>query len=105
MEIQVTDDTFESQVLKSDKPVLVDFWAPWCGPCRMLTPVIHELAEEYAGKAVVAKMNTDENQATASRFNISAIPTLFLFKGGRVVDQMVGVQSKKDLKGKIDAIL
>lgn len=105
MEVQLSDSGFEKDVLKSSKPVLVDFWAPWCGPCRMLGPIVEEIAKEYAGKVVVGKMNTDENPDTASRYNISAIPTMLLFKGGQVVEQMVGVHSKKDIKEKIDALL
>jgi thioredoxin 1 len=105
MEVQLTDNGFEKDVLKSSKPVLVDFWAPWCGPCRMLGPIVEEIAKEYAGKVVVGKMNTDENPDTASRYNISAIPTMLLFKGGQVVEQMVGVHSKKDIKEKLDALL
>ncbi|MBK6879738.1 MAG: thioredoxin [Elusimicrobia bacterium] len=105
MEVQLSDSGFEKDVLKSSKPVLVDFWAPWCGPCRMLGPIVEEVAKEYAGKVVVGKMNTDENPDTASRYNISAIPTMLLFKGGQVVEQMVGVHSKKDIKEKLDALL
>jgi thioredoxin 1 len=105
MEVQLSDSGFEKDVLKSSKPVLVDFWAPWCGPCRMLGPIVEEIAKEYAGKVVVGKMNTDENPDTASRYNISAIPTMLLFKGGQVVEQMVGVHSKKDIKEKLDALL
>jgi len=105
MEVQLSDNGFEKDVLKSAKPVLVDFWAPWCGPCRMLGPIVEEIAKEYAGKVVVGKMNTDENPDTASRYNISAIPTMLLFKGGQVVEQMVGVHSKKDIKEKLDALL
>jgi thioredoxin 1 len=105
MEKEITDAGFEKDVLKSPKPVVVDFWAPWCGPCRMLGPLVHELAEEYAGKVVVSKMNTDDNPATASRYNISAIPTMLFFKGGEVVDQMVGVHSKGEIKARLDALL
>ena len=105
MEQQITDAGFEKDVLKSSKPVVVDFWAPWCGPCRMLGPLVQELAGEYAGKVLVGKMNTDDNPATASRYNISAIPTMLFFKGGEVVDQMVGVHSKGEIKAKLDALL
>jgi thioredoxin 1 len=105
MEQQITDAGFDKDVLKSSKPVVVDFWAPWCGPCRMLGPLVQELAGEYAGKVVVGKMNTDDNPATASRYNISAIPTMLFFKGGEVVDQMVGVHSKGEIKAKLDALL
>ena len=102
MELQFTDAAFDKDVLKSSKPVVVDFWAPWCGPCRMLGPLVQELAGEYAGKVLVGKMNTDDNPAVASRYNISAIPTMLFFKGGEVVDQMVGVHSKGEIKAKLD---
>jgi thioredoxin 1 len=105
MELQLTDSSFEKEVLKSSLPVLVDFWAPWCGPCRMLGPIVEEIAKEYHGKVVVGKMNTDENPDVASKFNISAIPSMLFFKGGKVVEQMVGVHSKKDIKTKLDALL
>jgi thioredoxin 1 len=104
-ELQVTDATFEKDVLKADKPVLVDLWAPWCGPCRMLGPVVEELAKEYEGKAVVGKLNTDENSATMTAYRVSAIPTLLFFKGGKLVEQMVGVQTKAAIKAKLDALL
>jgi thioredoxin 1 len=104
-ELNLTDATFEMEVLKSDKPVLVDLWAPWCGPCRMLGPVVEELATEYAGKAVVGKLNTDENSDTMATYRVSAIPTLLFFKSGKLVDQMVGVQSKAAIKAKLDALL
>lgn len=104
-ELQLTDASFEQDVLKADKPVLVDLWAPWCGPCRMLGPVVAELAEEYAGKVVVGKLNTDDNKETASAYRVSAIPTLLFFKGGKVVDTVVGVQSKAALKARLDALL
>jgi thioredoxin 1 len=105
MEVQLNDNAFDQDVLKSPKPVLVDFWAPWCGPCRMLGPIVEELAKEFDGKVVVGKLNTDDNPNTASRYNISAIPTMLFFKGGQVVDQMVGVHSKKDIKAKVESLL
>ena len=104
-EIQVTDANFEAEVVKSAIPVLVDFWAPWCGPCRMIGPVIDELAKEYAGKVKVCKLNTDENQDTASKYQISAIPTILLFKGGKLAQQLVGLQPKEELKKNLDELL
>jgi thioredoxin 1 len=105
LELQVTDDTFERDVVQHSQPVLVDFWAPWCGPCRMLAPVVEELAKEYQGKVRVAKINTDEHPNAASRFKISAIPTLLFFKGGKVVEQLVGVHSKADIKKTLDGLV
>jgi thioredoxin 1 len=105
MEVHVTDDSFEKDVLKAAQPVLLDFWAPWCGPCRMLGPIVEEISKEYAGRAVVGKLNTDENPNVASRFNISAIPTMLLFKNGQVVDQLVGLRSKMEIKSKLDGLL
>ena len=103
--LELTDANFKTQALESDKPVLVDLWAPWCGPCRMLGPVVEELAGEYAGKAMIAKLNTDENSATMSAYRVSAIPTLLFFKGGKLVEQMVGVQPKSAIKAKLDSLL
>jgi thioredoxin 1 len=104
-EIQLTDDSFDKEVVQSAEPVLVDFWAPWCGPCRMLAPVIEELAKEYTGKVKVAKINTDEHPNAASRFKISAIPTLLFFKGGKVAEQLVGVHSKAEIKKTLDSLV
>jgi thioredoxin 1 len=101
MAIQVTDANFEQEVLKCDLPVLVDFWAPWCGPCRAMGPVIDELANEYAGQIKVAKMNVDENPASPSKYGIRAIPTLILFKKGEVVEQITGAVSKSSIKDMI----
>ncbi|MGE4505330.1 MAG: thioredoxin [Desulfovibrionaceae bacterium] len=98
MALQVTDAMFEEQVLKSDIPVLVDFWAPWCGPCRAMGPVIDELSEEYEGKVKICKMNVDENSASPSKYGIRAIPTLILFNNGEVVDQTTGAVSKSSIK-------
>jgi thioredoxin 1 len=103
MASQVTDGNFESEVLKNDVPVLVDFWAPWCGPCRAMGPVVDELAEEYAGKIKVVKMNVDENSGTPSKYGIRAIPTLILFKGGEVVEQVTGAVSKSSIKEMISS--
>ena len=104
-EIQLTDDTFDKDVVQSPEPVLVDFWAPWCGPCRMLAPVIEEISKEYTGKVRVAKINTDEHPNAASRYKISAIPTLLFFKGGKVVEQLVGVHSKAEIKKTLDNLV
>ena len=94
---EFTETNFEQEVLKSDVPVLVDFWAPWCGPCKAMGPTIDALATEYAGKVKVGKLNTDDNPGTAMRYEIRGIPTLLLFKGGKVVDQRVGAMPKPEV--------
>ncbi len=99
--IEGTDTNFDSEVLKSDLPVLVDFWAPWCGPCRMVGPVVEELAEQYQGKLKVVKVNTDENQEISQRYGIRSIPTLGVFKGGQIVDGVVGAVGKQVLESKV----
>jgi thioredoxin 1 len=101
MAIQVTDANFDEEVLKSALPVLVDFWAPWCGPCRAMGPIIEELGTEYADQVKICKMNVDENSASPSKFGIRAIPTLILFKNGEVVDQTTGAVSKSSIKDMI----
>ena len=98
----LTDATFETTVNQTPQPVLVDFWAEWCGPCRRLAPTVDELANDYNGKVVVAKMNVDENPATPMRFSIRGIPTLLLFKGGQLVEQVVGLADKDSLKKLLD---
>ncbi|HTI99348.1 MAG TPA: thioredoxin [Dongiaceae bacterium] len=100
--VSVTTDTFPAEVLQSATPVLVDFWAEWCGPCKMIAPVLDELSTEYAGKIKIAKVNIDEQPALAGQFGVRAIPTLLLFKGGQVTEQMVGARSKRDLKASFD---
>jgi thioredoxin 1 len=97
-----TDAAFEKEVLNSDLPVLVDFWAPWCGPCKAMGPTIDALAAEYAGRIKIGKMNTDENPATPMRYQVRGIPTLLLFKGGKVIEQRVGAMPKPDLQKVID---
>ena len=104
-EILATTANFQSEVLSSSLPVLVDFWAPWCAPCRMIAPVIAEIANEYAGKLKVARLNVDENQEISARYGVMSIPTLALFKGGVVVDQVVGAVPKRAITTKVDALL
>ena len=96
-EVTITSDNFEEEVLKSDIPVLVDFWATWCGPCRMVSPIVSEIAEEYAGKVKVGKVNVDEEMELASRFGITGIPTLLVFKDGRIANQQIGYAPKEEL--------
>lgn len=94
---QVTDESFDREVLKAELPVLIDFWAPWCGPCKAIGPVVDELAKEYAGKLKVVKMNVDDNPQTPSKYGVRGIPNLILFKGGQVKDQIVGAVPKAQL--------
>jgi thioredoxin 1 len=102
---EVTDTSFEKEVLKAARPVLVDFWAPWCGPCHMVAPIVEELAEEYDGKVTFVKLNTDENLVTATRYGIRSIPTLLVFKGGEPVGQIIGFRPKSDLRRRLDAAI
>ena len=102
---EVTDATFSEEVLKSGEPVLVDFWAPWCGPCRMVAPLVEELAGEYDGKVKFVKLNTDDNMQTAARYGIRSIPTLLVFKEGQPVGEIVGFRPKSDLKQRLDAVV
>jgi thioredoxin 1 len=101
----VSSASFDKDVVASSTPVIVDFWAEWCGPCKMIAPILDELATEYTGKVQIAKVNIDEHQDLAVRFRINSIPTLLFFKNGQVVDQVVGMRSKKDFKTKIDQML
>ncbi len=103
--LEITDGNFDATVLQAGTPVLVDFWAPWCGPCKAIGPVVNELATEYAGRVSVGKMNVDDNPATPGKFGIRAIPTLILFKGGQVVDQITGAVGKTQLAAMMDKAL
>lgn len=104
-EVVLSDATFEKEVLQSDQPVLVDFWAAWCGPCMILGPTIEEIANDFTGKVKVCKLNTDENEATSAKYQISAIPSLLFFKGGQVVDKSIGVVNKKAIAEKLAKLL
>jgi len=103
--LQVTDSTFETEVINSETPVLVDFWAPWCGPCRMVAPVVDEIAAQYEGQVKVVKLNTDENPNVASKYGIRSIPTLMIFKGGQRVDMVVGAVPKTTLANTLEKYL
>lgn len=104
METVFTDQNFNQEVIKSDVPVLVDFWAPWCGPCQVMGPIIAELAKEFDGKIKIGKLNVDENGATAQNFGIMSIPSIKIFKDGKVVKEFVGVQAKESLKIELEKI-
>ncbi len=103
--VVISDANFDTEVLKSNVPVLVDFWAAWCGPCRQIAPIIDELAKEYKGRVKIGKLDTEENSSIPAKFGITAIPTIMIFKNGNVVNKMIGVRSKKDLKAELDAQL
>jgi len=105
MALEITDGNFEELVIQSDKPVLIDFWAVWCGPCRMIAPFVEEMAKEYDGKAVVGKVDVDSNPEVAARFGIRNIPTVLFVKNGQVADKQVGACPKAVLTGKLDALL
>jgi len=100
----LTTDNFEQQVLKSMTPVLVDFWAEWCGPCKMIAPILDELADEYSGRVSIGKVNIDDHQSLATEYGVRAIPTLLLFQNGQVAEQIVGLRSKRDLKASFDKV-
>ena len=102
--VNLTQENFDQQVAKSTTPVLVDFWAEWCGPCKMIAPLLDELADEYDGKVKIGKVNIDEQQALATKYGIRAIPTLLLINKGEVAEQMVGAKSKRDLKASLDRV-
>ena len=102
--IEINESNFESEVIQSNQPVLVDFWAEWCGPCKMIAPLLDELADEYDGKVKIGKVNIDEQQALATKYGIRAIPTLLLINKGQVAEQMVGAKSKRDLKASLDRV-
>ncbi len=96
--VELSDSTFEKEVLKSEEPVLVDFWAPWCGPCRILAPVVEEIANSYSGRLKVGKLNVDDNQETTMAYGIRSIPTLIIFKGGKAIDQIIGAVPKSEIE-------
>lgn len=103
--IDITDDSFEKEVLQSDKPVIVDFWATWCGPCKMIAPILEEVASEYSDKVKIVKLDVDSNNQTAGKYNIMSIPSLLFFKNGEIVDQVVGAIPKAQLTARLDKIM
>lgn len=105
MEMKFTDENFDAEVLNSSVPVMVDFFAEWCGPCKMMAPAVEQLAEEYAGKVKIGKLNIDDNENMALKYGVMSIPTVIIFKNGEIVDKFVGLQSKKQLSGAIDSVL
>jgi thioredoxin 1 len=103
--IEITDDNFEAEVVKSDKPVLIDFWAVWCGPCKLIAPIVEELAAEYDGKIKIGKLDVDNNQQTSIKFGVRSIPTLLLFKNGQLKDTIIGAVPKKNIVEKLNSVL
>jgi thioredoxin 1 len=103
--VTITDDNFEEEVLKSDKPVLIDFWATWCGPCRIIAPIVEEMATEYEGKAKIGKLDVDSNQQTSIKYGVRSIPTLLLFKGGELKETIIGAVPKTHLVDKLESVL
>ncbi len=103
--VTLTDDNFEEEVLKSDKPVLIDFWATWCGPCRMIAPIVEEMATEYDGKAKIGKLDVDSNQQTSIKYGVRSIPTLLLFKNGELKETIIGAVPKAHLVEKLESVL
>ncbi len=103
--ITITDDNFETEVLKSDMPVLIDFWAVWCGPCKMISPIVEELADEYNGKLKIGKLDVDENQQTSIKYGVRSIPTLLIFKDGKLKDTVIGAVPKKNIVQRISTVL
>lgn len=100
--IHITDDTIDKVLATQDKPIIIDFWAEWCGPCHMIAPILEEIADDYEGKALVTKLNVDENRASAEKYGIRSIPTLLIFKNGEIVDQQIGVVPKQVISEKLD---
>lgn len=103
--VEITDDNFETEVIKSDKPVLIDFWAVWCGPCKLIAPIVEELATEYDGKVKIGKLDVDSNQQTAIKFGVRSIPTLLLFKDGKLKETIIGAVPKKNIVDKLNTAL
>ena len=103
--VEITDDNFESEVLQSDRPVLIDFWAVWCGPCKIIAPIVEELASEYDGKVKIGKLDVDNNQQTSIKFGVRSIPTLLLFKNGELKDTIIGAVPKKTIVEKLNSVL